>query len=166
MLHKALEQFLVDVDWGNPEFLLIDMPPGTGDVALSMGQYLPTSEVYVVTTPQPAARRVAQRSAYMAKKINLPVRGVIENMSWFIADDGTRYELFGSGGGAQLAEELGVPLLGQVPLLPALRHGGDVGQPITVVDPDGPASVAFAHMAAEVAGLGPARIFRPELTIR
>ena len=86
MLHKALEQFLVDVDWGDPEFLLIDMPPGTGDVALSMAQYLPTSEVYVVTTPQPAARRVAQRSAYMAKKINLPLRGVIENMSWLTAD--------------------------------------------------------------------------------
>jgi ATP-binding protein involved in chromosome partitioning len=165
MLHKALEQFLVDVDWGQPEFLLIDMPPGTGDVALSMAQYLPTSEVYVVTTPQPAARRVAQRSAYMAKKVNLPLRGVIENMSWFTGDDGTRYELFGAGGGAQLAEELGVTLLGQIPLLPALRHGGDVGQPITVVDPHGPASVAFAEMAAQVVGLGKARIFRSELTI-
>lgn len=165
MLHKALEQFLVDVDWGQPEFLLIDMPPGTGDVALSMAQYLPTSEVYVVTTPQPAARRVAQRSAYMAKKVNLPLRGVIENMSWFTGDDGTRYELFGSGGGAQLADELGVPLLGQVPLVPALRHGGDVGQPIVVVDPNGEAATAFAGLAEAVAGLGRARIFRSELTI-
>ena len=90
MLHKALEQFLVDIEWGNPDFLLIDMPPGTGDVALSMSQYLPASEVYVVTTPQPAARRVAQRSAYMARKLNLPLRGVIENMSWFSVPDGTR----------------------------------------------------------------------------
>ena len=105
MLHKALEQFLVDVDWGDPDFLLVDMPPGTGDVALSMAQYLPASEVYVVTTPQPAARRVAQRTAYMAKKINLPLRGVIENMSWFTGDDGKRYELFGSGGGRQLAAD-------------------------------------------------------------
>ena len=166
MLHKALEQFLVDVDWGSPEFLLIDMPPGTGDVALSMAQYLPTSEVYVVTTPQPAARRVAQRSAYMAKKVNLPLRGVVENMSWFTGDDGTRYELFGSGGGGQLAEELGVPLLGQIPLVPALRHGGDVGQPVTVVDPGGEAAVAFGVIARELAGMGRARIFRSELTIR
>ncbi len=166
MLHKALEQFLVDVAWGEPDFLLIDMPPGTGDVALSMAQYLPTSEVYVVTTPQPAAKRVAQRSAYMAKKINLPVRGVIENMSWFTADDGTRYELFGRGGGQALAGELGVPLLGQIPLVPALRDGGDRGLPITVSDPAGDASRAFELVAKELAGRGPARIFRPELTIR
>ena len=94
-----LEQFLVDVDWGDPEFLLVDMPPGTGDVALSMAQYLPTSEVYVVTTPQAAARRVAQRTAYMARKINLPTRGVIENMSWFTGPDGSVTHLFGEGGG-------------------------------------------------------------------
>ena len=166
MLHKALEQFLVDVDWGAPDFLLVDMPPGTGDVALSMAQYLPTSEVYVVTTPQPAAKRVAQRSAYMAKKVNLPLRGVIENMSWFTGDDGTRYELFGRGGGAELAAELGVPLLGQVPLVPALRHGGDVGCPITVSDPDGEVSQAFAAIADALARRGRARIFHPELTIR
>ncbi len=104
MLHKALEQFLVDVDWGDPEFLLVDMPPGTGDVALSMAQYLPTSEVYVVTTPQPAARRVAQRSAFMAKKLNLPLRGVIENMSWLTMPDGGRQHLFGEGGGPQIAQ--------------------------------------------------------------
>ena len=95
MLHKALEQFLADVDWGSPDFLLVDMPPGTGDVALSMSQYLPASEVYVVTTPQVAAKRVAQRSAYMARKLNLPLRGVIENMSWFSGPDGSRYEIFG-----------------------------------------------------------------------
>jgi ATP-binding protein involved in chromosome partitioning len=166
MLHKALEQFLVDVDWGGPDFLLIDMPPGTGDVALSMAQYLPASEVYVVTTPQPAARRVAQRTAYMAKKINLPLRGVIENMSWFTADDGTRYELFGQGGGAQLAAELGVPLLGQVPLAPAVREGGDIGQPVAVADPGSEAAQAFAAIATQLAARGRGRIFRPELTIR
>jgi len=165
MLHKALEQFLVDVAWGTLDFLVIDMPPGTGDVALSMAQYLPTSEVYVVTTPQAAAARVAQRTAYMAKKINLPLRGVIENMSWFTGDDGTRYELFGSGGGATLAAELGVPLLGQVPLVPALRAGGDSGVPVTVAFPDDEASVAFAALAGALAARGRSRIFRPELTI-
>ena len=166
MLHKALEQFLVDVDWGDPDFLLVDMPPGTGDVALSMSQYLPTSEVYVVTTPQAAAKRVAQRTAYMARKINLPLRGVIENMSWFTGDDGKRYELFGSGAGEQLAAELGVPLLGKVPLENRLREGGDVGRPVTVADREGEASRAFASIAGEIVARGRARIFRPELTIR
>nr|MDQ2726353.1 Mrp/NBP35 family ATP-binding protein [Actinomycetota bacterium] len=166
MLHKALEQFLVDVDWGDPDFLLVDMPPGTGDVALSMSQYLPASEVYVVTTPQAAAKRVAQRTAYMARKINLPLRGVIENMSWFTGDDGKRYELFGSGAGEQLAAELGVPLLGKVPLENRLREGGDTGRPVTVADNGGEASQAFASIAGEIVARGRARIFRPELTIR
>ncbi|HWG73307.1 MAG TPA: Mrp/NBP35 family ATP-binding protein [Acidimicrobiales bacterium] len=165
MLHKALEQFLVDVDWGDPEFLLVDMPPGTGDVALSMAQYLPTSEVYVVTTPQAAAKRVAQRSATMAKKVNLPVRGVIENMSWFTGDDGVRYELFGRGGGDELARQLGVPLMGQVPLLPALRDGGDIGRPVTVTDPTGEASQAFEGIANALASRGRPRIYRRELTV-
>ncbi len=165
MLHKALEQFLVDVLWGELDYLLIDMPPGTGDVALSMAQYLPRAEVFVVTTPQPAAQRVAQRTAFMARKVNLPLRGVIENMSWFTGDDGTRYELFGAGGGAHLAEVLGVPLLGQVPLVPALREGGDVGLPVTVSDPDGEAAAAFGHIADQLVAMGPGRIFRPELKI-
>lgn len=166
MLHKALEQFLVDVDWGDPDFLLVDMPPGTGDVALSMSEYLPASEIYVVTTPQPAAKRVAQRTAYMARKLNLPVRGVIENMSWFTAPDGTRHEIFGRGGGRQLAEELGVPLLGQVPLVSALREGGDVGRPIVTSDPASEAARAFASIAAALVAQGPARVRRPELRIR
>jgi ATP-binding protein involved in chromosome partitioning len=165
MLHKALEQFLVDVDWGDPEFLLVDMPPGTGDVALSMAQYLPTSEVYVVTTPQPAARRVAQRSAYMARKLNLPMRGVIENMSWFTGPDGSRQPLFGEGGGRQLAEELGVPLLGQVPLDPRLRVGGDEGRPIVVSEPASEAARAFEAIAAGIVARGRARVFRSELTL-
>jgi ATP-binding protein involved in chromosome partitioning len=165
MLHKALEQFLVDVFWGEPDYLLVDMPPGTGDVALSMAQYLPKSEMFVVTTPQAAAQRVAQRTAYMAKKVNLPLRGVIENMAWFTGDDGTRYEIFGRGGGAALATELGVPLIGQVPLVPDLREGGDIGLPVTVSDPDGEAAQAFAAIAKELVNMGPARIFRPELKI-
>ena len=166
MLHKALEQFLVDAYWGEPDFLLIDMPPGTGDVTLSLGQYLTKTEVFVVTTPQPAAQRVAQRSAYAARKLKLAVRGVIENMSWFTGDDGTRYELFGSGGGQQLAEDLGVPLLGNIPLVPALREGGDEGVPVVVADPDGEAAAVFAQLAAAIAALGPARVYRRELTVR
>ncbi len=166
MLHKALEQFLVDAYWGEPDFLLIDMPPGTGDVTLSLGQYLTKTEVFVVTTPQPAAQRVAQRSAYAARKLKLAVRGVIENMSWFTGDDGTRYELFGSGGGQLLSEELGVPLLGKVPLVPALRQGGDDGVPVVVADPDGEAAAVFTRLAATIAGLGPARVYRRELTVK
>jgi ATP-binding protein involved in chromosome partitioning len=131
-----------------------------------MAQYLPASEVYVVTTPQAAARRVAQRSAYMARKINLPLRGVIENMSWLTAEDGSRQPIFGEGGGAGLAAELGVPLLGQIPLAPALRSGGDQGRPLTATDPDCEASRAFATIAGALVARGPGRIFRPELTIR
>ena len=167
MLHKALEQFLTDVYWGEPDYLVVDMPPGTGDVALSMAQFLPRAEVFVVTTPQAAAQRVAQRSALMAEKVHLRVAGVVENMSWFTGDDGTRYEIFGSGGGAALAEKLGVPLLGQVPLVSALREGGDVGTPITVTEPGGEASRAFDAIAEKVAvDLAPKRVYRSELTIR
>jgi len=165
MLHKALEQFLVDVDWAAPDFLVVDMPPGTGDVALSMSQYLPASEVYIVTTPQPAARRVAQRSAYMARKLNMPLRGVIENMSWFSAPDGTRFEIFGQGGGAQLAEELDVPLLGQIPLVAAIREGGDAGRPVVAEAPSSEAAAAFRQVAERIVGLGRTRVFRPELRI-
>jgi ATP-binding protein involved in chromosome partitioning len=166
MLHKALEQFLTDVLWGDPDYLLVDMPPGTGDVALSMAQFVPRAEVLVVTTPQPAAQRVAQRSAHAARKVNLSVRGVIENMSWFTGDDGKRYEIFGSGGGELLARQLGVPLLGQVPLVTALREGGDVGAPVTVTDPDGEVALAFEAIAKRVDALGPSRVYRPELKIR
>ena len=165
MLHKALEQFLVDVLWGDVDYLLVDMPPGTGDVAISMSQYLSRSEMFVVTTPQAAAQRVAQRTAYMARKVNLPLRGVIENMSWFTGDDGKRYDIFGSGGGADLAGVLGVPLIGQIPLVPALREGGDVGLPVTVSDPDGEASRAFAAMAESIVSMGAARVYRPELQV-
>ena len=166
MLHKALEQFLVDVAWGEPDYLLVDMPPGTGDVALSMAQYLPRCELVVVTTPQAAAQRVAQKTAYMARNLKLPLRGIIENMSWFTGDDGHRYELFGAGGGQSLADELGVQLLGQIPLIPTVREGGDVGIPVTVSDPDGEAARAFGAVAARIVEMGPARIYRSELKIR
>jgi ATP-binding protein involved in chromosome partitioning len=166
MLHKALEQFLTDVYWGEPDFLFVDMPPGTGDVALSMAQFTPRSEVFVVTTPQPAAQRVAQRSALMAEKVRLEIKGVIENMSWFTGDDGRRYEIFGAGGGELLAERLGVPLVGRVPLVIELREGGDDGRPIAAVRPDGEAAVAFRGIADWLVENGPKRIYRSELTIR
>jgi len=167
MLHKALEQFLTDVYWGEPDFLIVDMPPGTGDVALSVAQFMPRSEVLVVTTPQPAAQRVAQRSALMARKVNLAVGGVIENMSWFTGDDGKRYEIFGRGGGDALSASLGVPVIGRIPLVTALREGGDEGRPVTVTDPDGEASCAFHDLAEKVVvDIAPKRVYRKELTIR
>ncbi len=166
MLHKALEQFLTDVEWGDPAFVLIDLPPGTGDVSLSLAQFLPGSELYVVTTPQPAARRVAQRAAFMARKLDLDLKGVIENMSWFTGDDGTRYELFGSGGGADLAAALDVPLLAQLPLVPAVREGADTGRPIVVTDPDGEIAQAYAALAARIdVDLAPTRRHHPGLKI-
>jgi ATP-binding protein involved in chromosome partitioning len=166
MLHKALEQFLVDVHWGAPEFLLIDLPPGTGDVSLSIAQFLPRAELIVVTTPQAAAQRVAQRAAVMARQLRLPVRGVVENMSGFVADDGTRYELFGSGGGHQLADELGVGLLAQIPLVQAVRSGGDIGLPVVVAEPDSAVSSVFRALATRVVELGPSRVYRSELSVR
>jgi ATP-binding protein involved in chromosome partitioning len=165
MLHKALEQFLTDVFWDEPDYLLIDMPPGTGDIALSLSQYLPKAEVLVVTTPQEAAQKVARLSAAMAKKVNLPVRGVIENMSWFTGDDGKRYELFGSGGGQELADELGVPLLAQIPLTMALREGGDDGKPIAAVAPDSETGKAFHALAAQVDAMKPKKLFSKGLKL-
>jgi ATP-binding protein involved in chromosome partitioning len=166
MLHKALEQFLTDVYWGELDYLVVDMPPGTGDISLSIAQFLPRAEVLVVTTPQPAAQRVAVRAAAMAEKVDLQVIGVVENMSWFTGDDGTRYELFGSGGGEELAEELGVPLLARIPLVPQLREGGDVGRPIVAVDPDGEVAHVFADLAERLdTELAPKRIYNPQLKI-
>jgi ATP-binding protein involved in chromosome partitioning len=166
MLHKALEQFLTDVYWGEPDFLVVDLPPGTGDISISLASFLPQCEVYVVTTPQPAAERVAQRAAFMAQKVGLEVKGIIENMSWFTGDDGKRYELFGAGGGASLAERLDVPLIGQVPLLPALREGSDDGEPIAAVDPTSEAGQVFAEMARTIAvDLAPTKRRHPELRI-
>ncbi len=166
MLHKALEQFLTDVAWGDPDYLIVDMPPGTGDISISMAQFLPRAEVVVVTTPQPAAQKVAQRAAYMSRKVNLAIAGVIENMSWFTCEHGERYELFGAGGGAQLAADLEVPMLGQVPLEPALRAGADDGHPIVISDPDSEAAKAITAIAHKLSvELAPTRIYRPELKI-
>ena len=167
MIHKALENFLTDIYWGEPDFLLFDMPPGTGDVALSMAQYLPRAEMYVVTTPQPAAQRVAKKTALMARdpKVNLRLAGVIENMSWFVGDDGKRYELFGAGGGQALADELATTLIGQIPFVPDLREGGDVGLPITISDPASEAAQIFESIAKWIVANGPKRVFRKELKI-
>jgi len=165
MLHKALEQFLLDVHWGRPDFLVLDLPPGTGDVAMSIAQFVPRAEVLVVTTPQVAAERVAQRAAVLARQLRLPVRGVIENQSWFTGDDGKRYELFGHGGGEPLAKSLGVALLGRIPFLPALRQAGDAGVPVAAFDPEGEAGRAFASLAERVVALGPGRVYRSELSI-
>jgi ATP-binding protein involved in chromosome partitioning len=166
MLHKAMEQFLVDVFWDDPDFLLIDMPPGTGDIAISLSQFLPRAQVLVVTTPQPAAQRVAKRAALMAEKVNQEVLGVIENMSWFTGDDGKRYHLFGEGGGSALAKEIDSELLGQIPLVPAMREGADEGRPVVVADPGGEADLAFQQLAQAVIDRRPRVRTHPELVIR
>jgi ATP-binding protein involved in chromosome partitioning len=167
MLHKALEEFITKVYWGEPDYLLFDMPPGTGDVALSMAQHLPRSELFVVTTPQAAAQRVARRTALMSRdpNVKLEVVGVIENMSWFTGDDGKRYQIFGSGGGQMLADDVGVPLLAQIPLVPALREGGDIGLPITVADPGSEAAAAFDTIADWIERHPPKRVHKRELRL-
>jgi ATP-binding protein involved in chromosome partitioning len=166
MLHKALEQFITDVHWGEPDYLVVDLPPGTGDISLSIAEFLPRAEVVIVTTPQPAAQKVAQRAGSMADKVNLTVVGVIENMSWFRGDDGVAYDIFGAGGGQELADQLEVPLLGQVPLSRALRAGGDEGVPIVVSDPAGEASGIFRSIAERIdVELRPTRRSHPDLRI-
>jgi len=166
MLHKALEQFITDVYWGEPDYLVIDLPPGTGDISLSIAEFLPRAEVVIVTTPQPAAQKVAQRAGAMADKVDLDVVGVIENMSWFRGDDGVAYDIFGAGGGQELADQLEVPLLGQVPLVRALREGGDVGIPIVVADPESEAAVIFRSIAERLdTDLRPTRRSHPDLKI-
>jgi ATP-binding protein involved in chromosome partitioning len=165
MLHKAIEQFLKDVFWDTLDFLIVDMPPGTGDIAISMSQFLPRAQVLLVTTPQATAQRVARRAALMAAEVDQQVIGVIENMSWFTGDDGRRYELFGSGGGAALAEELGVDLMGQIPLLPAMGRGADEGHPVYVAAPGSEAAVAFDDLAAAVVERRPRVRTNPALVI-
>jgi ATP-binding protein involved in chromosome partitioning len=155
MLHKALQQFLEDVEWGELEYLLIDLPPGTGDVSMTLAQLLPQAKFIIVTTPQPVAQKVARRSAEMATKLKLEIAGVIENMSGFVTPDGQRYQLFGEGGGAMLAEELDVPLLAKIPLTMALREQSDAGVPVVFSDPDDPAAQALAQGARGRIALSP-----------
>ena len=149
MLHKALEQFLSDVHWGEVDTLVVDMPPGTGDVAISLGQLLPRAEVVVVTTPQAAAQQVAVRAAEMATKVGMRVVGVVENMSWLV---GTGQEIFGAGGGERLAEEVGAPLLARVPLDPVLREAADAGVPARESAPDAEGVAAIEALAETLQG--------------
>jgi ATP-binding protein involved in chromosome partitioning len=155
MLHKALQQFLEDVDWGELDYLLIDLPPGTGDVSMTLAQLLPQAKFVIVTTPQPTAQKVARRSAQMAEKVKLEIAGVIENMSAFTTPDGERYKIFGDGGGQALADELDVPLLGQVPITMALREQSDAGSPVVFEDPDDAAAQALEHVARGIVALSP-----------
>jgi ATP-binding protein involved in chromosome partitioning len=162
MLHKAIEQFLGDVYWGDLDFLLVDLPPGTGDVSISLASFLPGAAMLVVTTPQEAARRVAERAGKMAERTNLRPIGVIENMSSFVCPHcGEETRIFGEGGGREAAETLGVPLMGEVPLMVALREGGDTGTPIVVSDPDSPAGVAFLEAARSISQAVKSRVGRP-----
>jgi len=165
MLHKAIEQFLKDVFWDDLDFLIVDMPPGTGDIAISMAQFLPRAQVLVATTPQPTAQRVARRAALMAAEVDQQVIGVVENMSWFTGDDGQRYELFGSGGGQALAEELGVDLMARIPLVPAMREGADSGHPVSVAAPGSEAAVAFETLAEAIVAKRPLVRTNPALVI-
>ncbi len=154
MLHRALEQFLADVFWGDLDVLLLDLPPGTGDIAISTAQLLPTAEILVVTTPQTAAAEGAARAGSIALQTKQQVVGVVENMSWLELPDGSRMEVFGAGGGKTVAENLGrqigapVPLLGQVPLDTSVREGGDAGKPVVLSAPDSPAAVALRGVAS------------------
>jgi ATP-binding protein involved in chromosome partitioning len=162
MLHKAIEQFLGDVYWGDLDFLLCDLPPGTGDVSISLASFLPGASMLVVTTPQEAARKVAERAGKMAERTNLRPLGVIENMSWFVCPHcGERETIFGEGGGQEAADTLGVPLMGQIPLLPALREGGDTGVPIVLSQPDTPASVALREASVQVARAMKTKVGKP-----
>ncbi|HWX87384.1 MAG TPA: P-loop NTPase [Solirubrobacteraceae bacterium] len=155
MLHKALGQFLQDVEWGVLDYLLIDLPPGTGDVSMTLAQMLPQAQFVIVTTPQATAQKVARRSAEMANKVSLEICGVIENMSGFTTPSGERYAIFGEGGGKDLADELDVPLLGRVPLTMPLRAHADSGTPLVIEDPDDPASQAIRQAARGLIAMAP-----------
>jgi ATP-binding protein involved in chromosome partitioning len=158
MLHKALSQFLKDVEWGRLDYLLIDLPPGTGDVSMTLAQLLPQAQFLIVTTPQRTAQRVARRAAQMAHKVSLEIAGVIENMSSFTTPSGERFTIFGEGGGKELADELDVPLLGRVPLTLPLREHADSGVPLVIEDPDDPASQAIHQVARGLIAMTPAEL--------
>lgn len=162
MLHKAIQQFLGDVYWGDIDVLLADLPPGTGDVSISLASFLPGASMLVVTTPQEAARKVAERAGKMAEQTKLRAIGVIENMSYFACPHcGERTSIFGDGGGQEAADTLGVPLLGQIPLVPALREGGDEGTPIVVSEPESPAALALTEAAGALLKITTSKIGKP-----
>ena len=158
MLHKAIQQFLEDVAWDELDYLLLDLPPGTGDVSMTLAQLLPQAKIVIVTTPQPAAQSVAWRAAEMASKVDLEVLGVIENMSAFTGPDGERMAIFGEGGGQLLADELDVPLLAKVPLSGELREHADEGKPLAVEDPDAPASQMIREAARGIVASTPVEL--------
>jgi ATP-binding protein involved in chromosome partitioning len=158
MLHKALTQFLEDVEWGELDFLLVDLPPGTGDVSMTLAQLLPQAKFLIVTTPQPVAQKVARRAAEMAHKVDLEIGGVIENMAGFVTPGGERFALFGEGGGQALADELDVPLLGKVPLTMPLREQADAGEPLVFTDPDDAASQAIRQAARRLVAMFPVEL--------
>jgi ATP-binding protein involved in chromosome partitioning len=155
MLHKAIQQFLEDVDWGELDYLLVDLPPGTGDVSMTLAQLLPQAKILLVTTPQPAAQKVAHRAAEMATKFDLEILGVVENMSGFTTADGARHTIFGEGGGQLLADEIGAPLLGKIPLQEELRVQADEGVPLVAEDPDSPAAQSLMHLARGIVAATP-----------
>ncbi len=155
MLHKAIQQFLEDVDWGDLDYLLLDLPPGTGDVSMTLAQLLPQAKILIVTTPQPAAQTVARRSAEMAEKVDLELLGVIENMSAFTGPDGQRVTIFGEGGGQLLADELDVPLIGKVPLSEELREAADAGSQLVLEQPNAPAAQAIRNAARGIVAATP-----------
>jgi ATP-binding protein involved in chromosome partitioning len=150
ILAKALEQFLVDVKWGDLDYLLIDMPPGTGDIQMALARLLPQTEMLVVTTPAHGAQRIAARVADMARRSYLKVLGVVENMSAFVAPDGSSHAIFGTGGGERLAELTGAPLVGSIPIEPAVSAGGDEGTPVVLSAPDSSAAIALKHIAERI----------------
>jgi ATP-binding protein involved in chromosome partitioning len=158
MLHKALTQFLEDVAWGELDYLLVDLPPGTGDVSMTLSQLLPQAKFLIATTPQPAAQKVARRAAEMAGKVDLEIAGIVENMSGFTTPSGERFQIFGEGGGQELADELDVPMLGKVPLTMPLREQADAGVPLVLTDPDDPASQAIRQTARGIIAMTPVEL--------
>jgi ATP-binding protein involved in chromosome partitioning len=158
MLHKALTQFLQDVEWGALDYLLVDLPPGTGDVSMTLAQLLPQARFLIVTTPQATAQKVARRAAQMADKVALEICGVVENMAGFTTPAGERFAIFGEGGGDELADELDVPLLGRVPLTMPLREQADAGTPLVVEDPDEPAAQAIRQTARGLIAIAPVQL--------
>jgi len=165
MLHKTLEQFITEVYFGNIDYLLVDMPPGTGDVALSMSQHLGSMETVIVTTPQLSAQKVAQRAGALANQLKMPIRGIIENMSYFEADDAKKYEIFGAGGGQALAEKFDVPLLAQIPIVISAEMGLDRGCPAVICNPESEVAVIYRALAKSFLEMKPRKIYKGELKI-